>query len=149
MADLVGQQFGNLPAQLTSLIGREQEVTAVCTLLRRPEVRLLTLIGTGGVGKTRLGMQVATELINDFSNGICFVSLAPLNAPELVIPTIAHTLGLWEPGGSSLPEHLKVYLHKKHVLLLLDNFEHVLVVAPVLVELLIACPRLKFLVTSR
>ena len=149
MAELLGRKFGNLPAQLTSLIGREQEVAAACTLLQRPEVRLLTLTGTGGVGKTRLGLQVATDLLDNFVDGIYFVSLAPISDPGLVIPTIAHALDLWEPGGSSLPEHLKVYLHKKHLLLLLDNFEHIVVVAPVLVELLLACPRLKFLVTSR
>src|SRR2546427_6839215 len=149
MAELIGRQFGNLPAQLTSLIGREQEVVAACTLLQRPEVRLLTLTGTGGVGKTRLGLQVATDLLDNFVDGVCFVSLAPIREPELVIPAIVQTLGLWEPGDRSLLEHLKAFLQEKHLLLLLDNFEHVVVVAPVLVELLLACPRLKFLVTSR
>ncbi len=149
MADLVGQQFGNLPAQLTSLIGREQEVAAVCTLLRRPEVRLLTLTGTGGVGKTRLGLQVATDLLADFVDGVCFVSLAPVRETEMVIPAIVQTLGLWEPGDRSLLEHLQAFLREKHVLLLLDNFEHVVTVAPVLVELLLTCPWMKILVTSR
>src|SRR5437016_2316303 len=149
MAELIGRQFGNLPAQLTSLIGREQEVVAACTLLQRPEVRLLTLTGTGGVGKTRLGLQVATDLLDNFVDGVCFVSLAPIREPELVIPAIVQTLGLWEPGDRSLLEHLKAYLQEKHLLLLLDNFEHIVVVAPVLVELLLACPRLKMLVTSR
>jgi predicted ATPase/DNA-binding CsgD family transcriptional regulator len=149
MADFVGQLFDNLPAQLTSLIGREQEVAAVCTLLRRPEVRLLNLNGTGGIGKTRLGLQAVTDLLDGFSNGVCFVSLAPVHDPELVIPTIVQTLGLWEPADRSLLEHLKAFLRDKHILLLLDNFEHVLTVAPVLIELLLACPGLKILVTSR
>jgi predicted ATPase len=149
MADLVGGQFGNLPAQLTPLIGREQEVTAACTLLRRSEVRLLTLTGTGGVGKTRLGLQVAIELLDDFADSICFVSLAPIRDSELVIPAIVQTLGLWEPVDRSPLEHLKAFLQEKHVLLLLDNFEHVVTEAPVLVELLLACPGLKILVTSR
>ncbi|HEY6410403.1 MAG TPA: NB-ARC domain-containing protein [Ktedonobacteraceae bacterium] len=149
MVDLVVPQIGNLPAQLTPLIGREQEVTAVCTLLQRPEVHLLTLTGTGGVGKTRLGLQVVIDLLDNFADGISFVSLAPIRDPVLVIPAIAHTLNLWDPESRSLLDHLKAYLQEKHLLLLLDNFEHIVSVAPALVELLTACPRLKALVTSR
>src|SRR6266702_5448023 len=117
--------INNLPAQLTPLIGREQEVVAVCALLRRPDVRLLTLIGTGGIGKTRLALQVATNLLADFTQGVCFVSLAPISDPDLVLPTIAQVLGLWEAGDRPLMEHLKAYLREKHLLLLLDNFEQV------------------------
>src|SRR5712691_1287075 len=113
----------NLPAQLTSLIGREQEVVAVCALLRRPEVRLLTLMGTGGVGKTRLGLQIASDLIEDFSDGVCFVPLAPINDPGLVIATIAQTLGLKEAGERALLDLLKAWLRDKDLLLLLDNLE--------------------------
>ena len=83
----------NLPSPLTALIGREQEVAAACAFLRQPEVRLLTLSGMGGVGKTCLGLQIATDLINDFADGVCFVSLAPISDPDLVISTIAQTLG--------------------------------------------------------
>src|SRR5216684_1073457 len=85
----------NFPAQLTPLIGREQEVLSACALLRRPEVRLLTLTGTGGVGKTRLGLQVAADLLEDFDDGVCFVPLAPISDPDLVMPTIVQTLNLW------------------------------------------------------
>src|SRR6184192_916329 len=82
----------NLPLQPTQLIGREQEVAAVCTLLRRPEVRLVTLTGTGGVGKTRLGLQVAADLLDDFPDGVYFVPLAPISDPNLVVSSIAQML---------------------------------------------------------
>src|SRR6266516_488008 len=138
-----------LPVLLTPLLGREQEVTAACTLLHRPEVRLLTLTGTGGVGKTRLALQVATELLDDFGDGVSLISLAPISDPELVIPTIAHTLGLRETGNRHLLDLLKSFLQNKRLLLLLDNFEQIIAAAPVLAGLLEACPQLKLLVTSR
>src|SRR5713226_3075591 len=96
----------NLPAQLTPFIGREAEVTAVCALLRRPEVRLLTLTGTGGVGKTRLAFQVAADLLEDFADGVYFVSLAPISDPDLVTSAIAHTLGVRETADRSITESL-------------------------------------------
>jgi predicted ATPase len=139
----------NLPVQLTSLLGREQEVAAACALLGRPEVRLVTLTGTGGVGKTRLALQIAEEVLDDFADGVSFVSLAPLSDPELVLPTITQTLGLKEMGNQSLLDLLKVYLRQKHLLFLLDNFEQVVTAAPLLVELLQTCPHLNILVTSR
>ena len=139
----------NLPAQLTPLIGRKQEVAAVCMLLRRAEVRLLTLCGTGGVGKTRLGLQVAKTLLADFSDGICYVALAPISDPTLVIPTIASVLDLKETGIPSLLDEMKSFLQNKHFLLFLDNFEQVVTAAPPLMDLLACCPELKLLVTSR
>ena len=138
-----------LPAQLTPLIGREQEVAAGCALLRRPEVRLVTLTGTGGIGKTRLALQLATELTSDFTDGASFVSLASVSDPDLVLPTIAQAFGLKETTGQSWLDLLQVFLRHKHCLLVLDNFEQVATAAPPLVTLLQACPRLKVLVTSR
>jgi predicted ATPase/DNA-binding CsgD family transcriptional regulator len=141
--------FFNLPLQLTSLVGREREVAVACTLLLRPAVRLLTLTGTGGVGKTRLGLQMAHELSEQFASGICFVSLAPLSDPSHVMPAIARTLGLMEKGDQAPLEQLKSYLQDKQLLLLLDNFEQVAEAATPLIDLLQTCPRLKALVTSR
>lgn len=139
----------NLPTQLTSLIGREQEVEAGCAFLRQPDVHLLTLIGMGGVGKTCLGLQLATNLVEDFSDGVCFVSLASISDPNLVIPTIAQTLRLREPGDQSFFELLVAFLYEKHLLLFLDNFEQVIDAAPALTDLLEGCLSLKILVTSR
>ncbi len=139
----------NLPEQLTPLLGHEQEVAAVCTILRRLEVRLVTLTGTGGIGKTRLGLQIATDLHDTFADGVWFVALAPINDPELVMSTVAQVFALKETGNQSLFDLLKAYLRDKHLLLLLDNFEQIVSSAPQLVELLSVCPHLKILVTSR
>jgi predicted ATPase/DNA-binding CsgD family transcriptional regulator len=139
----------NLPTQLTPLIGRDQEVAALCALLRRPEVHLLTIIGTGGIGKTRLGLQVATNLLDTFSDGVCLVLLATIRDSDLLVSSLAQTLGVKEIGTQSSFDLLKVHLRDKHLLLVLDNFEQVVAAAPLLTDLLETCPFLKILITSR
>lgn len=142
-------QHHNLPLQITPLLGREQAIAAASNVLRQSEVRLLTLTGAGGIGKTRLGIQVAAELLDAFGDGVCFVSLVSLTDPDLVFPTIAKALGLPEDSDRLPFERLQAYLHDKQVLLVLDNFEHLLKAAPRLPELLANCPDVKMLVTSR
>ncbi len=138
-----------LPVPLTSFLGREREVAAVAALLRQTSVRLVTLIGTGGVGKTRLALQVAAEGGDTFADGVCFVPLAPVSDPEHVLPAIAKSLGLWEALDRPLLDHVRDYLQEQHLLLLLDNCEQVTAASPQLAALLVSCPRLHLLVTSR
>src|SRR5207302_3754416 len=115
----------------------------------RPDLRLLSLTGVGGAGQTRLAVQVATELLNAFADGVAFLSLAPIHDSGLVIPTIAHSFDLHVRDQQSVFEHVHIYLHEKHLLLVLDNFEQVAAAAPQVEELLRVCPHLKVLVTSR
>jgi len=139
----------NLQAQLPPLLGRERDVAHASGLLGQTGVRLLTFVGPGGVGKTRLALQVAAEMLPTFPDGVYFVSLAPISDTALVVPTIAQTLGLREAGSRSLLDRLNEYLCAKHLLLVLDNFEQVITAAPLLAELLAEFPSLKVLVTSR
>jgi predicted ATPase/Tfp pilus assembly protein PilF/transcriptional regulator with XRE-family HTH domain len=138
-----------MPVQLTSFIGREQEIDEICSLLGREDVRLVTLLGPGGIGKTRLSIKIAEEMRADFADGVCFVALATVNDPALVIPTIANNLGIQESGTMPLADLVKMRLHEKRMLLLLDNFEQVAAGALVVEDLLAACLHVKALVTSR
>jgi predicted ATPase/DNA-binding CsgD family transcriptional regulator len=139
----------SLPTSLTSLLGREQEIATLRQLLKGTEVRLVTITGPGGVGKTSLALQVAHELRDPFKDGVFFISLAPISDSTLIIPTIAQALGATESPNRLLLDSLKDFLRNKQVLLLLDNFEQILSAAPLLTELLNACAELRMLVTSR
>jgi predicted ATPase/DNA-binding CsgD family transcriptional regulator len=153
----------DLPAPLTRLIGREAEVRAVCDALLAPEVRLLTLVGAPGIGKTRLALAVARALVGGppagadrglgaepwFADGVVFVPLAPLRDPMLVVSAIAQAVGVREAGGQSLPATLQAALRARQLLLVLDNCEHLPAAAPSVAELLAACPGLTVLATSR
>src|SRR6266566_9888525 len=139
----------NLPVPPTPFIGREQELEECLHLLRRDEVRLLTLTGPGGIGKTRMALQVAAELGELFPDGLYFVNLAPLRDSGFVVPTIAQVLDVKELAEQPVLDLLKVFLREQQLLLLLDNFEHVVSAAVQVAELLAACPQLKVLVTSR
>ncbi|HEX6482745.1 MAG TPA: adenylate/guanylate cyclase domain-containing protein, partial [Ktedonobacteraceae bacterium] len=139
----------NLPVQPTPFLGREHEVAAIGDLLRREDMRLVTLTGPGGTGKTRLALQVAADRSDLFASGVFFVNLAPISDPALVVPTIAETLAIREGSSQALLERLTEELRQRQVLLLLDNFEQVVSAAEQVATLLTACPRLKVLVTSR
>jgi predicted ATPase/transcriptional regulator with XRE-family HTH domain len=146
-----------LPLPPTALVGRESEEKAVRRLLGdpltetegTPGARLLTLVGAGGVGKTRLALAVATALQSAFVDGVAFVDLAPVHAPALVPATLARALGLVELGGQDAGESLVAYLRPRQLLLLLDNMEHLVAVAPLVAALVQSSPRLVVLVTSR
>jgi predicted ATPase/class 3 adenylate cyclase/DNA-binding CsgD family transcriptional regulator len=139
----------NLSVQPTPLIGRELEVGVVCELMRHDEVRLVTLTGPGGIGKTRLGLQVAADFVDSFADGVFFVDLASISDPELVMPAIAQILGISAMAGWSWLKRLEEMLWQRQMLLLLDNFEQVVSAAVQVADLLAACPQLKVLVTSR
>ncbi len=143
-----GARRAGLPAPLTSFVGRERESAAVCDLLRNGDVRLVTLTGPGGVGKTRLALHVAGALGED-AGEVYWVSLASVVSPDLVISTIASALEIGEPGTVSQAEALCDALRERQVLLVLDTFERLIAAAPQVADLLAACPRLTVLATSR
>jgi predicted ATPase/class 3 adenylate cyclase/Tfp pilus assembly protein PilF len=145
----LGSRPNNLPVQPTPLIGREAVVEAVRAELLRGDTSLLTLLGPGGIGKTRLGLQVAAELLDDFSDGVFFVNLAPISDTALVPASIGQALGVVETGTQALFDALTQHLRDKRLLLVLDNFEQLLQAGPGLAELLAGAPGLKALVTSR
>src|ERR1700732_126649 len=142
----------NLPVQRTGFVGREKEVTGVKELLLRQDVRLLTVTGPGGIGKTRLAVEVANGLVENFPGGTHFVALSSLSDPGLIASVIVQALGIREAGGQSPLEILKKNLQdssRAPMLLLLDNFEHLLQAAPTVAELLATGPNLRIMVTSR
>jgi predicted ATPase/transcriptional regulator with XRE-family HTH domain len=140
----------NLPATTTSLIGREKEIAHLHNDLLKADIRLVTLLGPPGIGKTRLGIETARALLSDFPDGVFFVALAPLSDPGLIAPTITQTLGFVEIKSQSPLERLKDGIGGKQMLLILDNAEHLIEgVATLVSDLLSICPRLKILTTSR
>ncbi len=142
-------QRHNIPTSSTPLLGRAAEVERVRALVRRPDVRLVTLTGPGGVGKTRLALQAAGDLVENFADGVWFVDLAVLTNSALVAQSIAGTLGVREEGERPLAEVLAAHVSSRRLLLVLDNFEHVADAATVVADLIRDAPGLKALVTSR
>lgn len=145
----LGNRPTNLPAQPNALIGREAELQDIIDALRRDDVRLLTLTGPGGMGKTRVALQSGAELLEEFRSGVFFVSLAPVTQEELLLQTVARTLAVQEVGGEELAETLRGYLTDKQMLLILDNLEQIVGGAPAITDLLDAAPELRVLATSR
>ena len=141
--------WSNLPSQSTPLIGRENEIAAVAALLRQPDARLITLTGPGGIGKTRLALQVAAEQRKWFAGQIFFVDLAPISDPTLVEAVIAQRIGLREVAGQRVVDALREHTRARQTLLVLDNFEQVLAARRSVAELLASVPMLKVLITSR
>jgi predicted ATPase len=144
-------RLNTLPNQATAFIGREREVAAVKELLLREDVRVVTLTGPGGIGKTRLGLQVASEVSERFDGGICFIPLAAVSDASLIPSIIAQGLGIRETGRPVSIQSLKEYLQdsRSNLLLFFDNFEHLLAAAPMVAELITAAHQLRVLVTSR
>ncbi len=148
-ASLTSDIGGSLPVPLTPLVGREELLGTVHTMLLQERVRLVTLSGPGGVGKTRLAIAIADALAARLAEGACFISLADVRDEELVVHAIAHALGVRSVHGQLPLAHLREVVRHRQQLLVLDNFEHVIAAAPVVTEILAAGPNLRILVTSR
>jgi predicted ATPase/transcriptional regulator with XRE-family HTH domain len=138
-----------LPVPPTPLLGRRRELAKSCAFLLQGGARLLTLTGPGGVGKTRLALEVAATCRKQFADGAVFVQLASLRAPALVADTLAHAVGAFEQGDRRAEDLVVEHLRERHMLLVMDNFEHLVSAAPVVAEVLSLCPKLAFLVISR
>ncbi len=145
----LGARPNNLPVQLTPMVGRQEELTELSRMLRRDGLRLVTLTGPGGTGKTRLSLQAAAEALDDFSDGVYFVPLAAITEPPLVATAILQALGIAEQAGRAAPELLRELLKERDLLLVLDNFEQVLDAARLVGDLLTGCPKLRIVATSR
>lgn len=139
----------NVPRPLTRLIGRDEEAAAIQALVLRADVRLITIVGAPGIGKSRLTSHVAAMVAPTFPDGVWYVPLEPISDAELVVPAIAKALGVKESTGQPLLRSLREFLRQRRLVLLLDNFEHVLEAAPAVADILTACPGVKVLATSR
>jgi non-specific serine/threonine protein kinase len=138
-----------LPTIFTTFIGRKQEVDAIDAQLRRPDIRLLTLLGTGGIGKTRLGIEAAAQVRERFAAGVCYVALATLRDPAMLMATLASALGIQDSAPFTPEQQVKNILRDMHMLIFMDNFEHLISASALIEDLLQECPQIKVLVTSR
>jgi predicted ATPase/DNA-binding SARP family transcriptional activator len=145
----IGRSTQELPISPTPFIGRDEELAQIVKLLSDPECRLLTLVGAGGIGKTRLALQIASERLKDHPHGVIFVPLASVSSPEFLISAIVEALGFQLSGSDDPHEQLINYLRQKQLLLILDNFEHLLDGAEAVADLLASAPKIKILITSR
>jgi len=152
ISNRTGQEIKhNLPLQLTSFVGRSQEITEISQLIREDSCRLLSLVGPGGIGKTRLAIEAASQLKETFQDGVVFICLAPVSAPDFILPAIAEALGfsLHTHGSVDSQQQLLDYLEKRNMLLVLDNYEHLVVSTGLIIDLLKHAPAVKLIVTTR